>query len=315
MTWFTWRQHRAEATAIGAVLTALGAVALITGLPMYDAYHHDGVAGCHRAGDTTDACARLIDAFRSEFAGLPMQAAGQLNFLPVLVAVLIGAPLLAREYERGTWQLVWTQAVPRTRWVVTTLALVLGGVAAAAIVLSVVLGWWLRPVVTSAFSVERFNYTAPVLAGYFLLAMAVGILAGAVIRRIIPAMAVALAVFLPLRLFVEFWLRPRYMTPVTTVEPAAGTGTLTEQIRSGDNWVLDSFLVGPNGHRLTDADEFTLFGGGLVDDADLAQHGLRQAVSYHPASRFWDFQLIESGIFLALALVLVLLAIWRVRRW
>jgi hypothetical protein len=35
---------------------------------------------------------------------------------------------------------------------------------------------------------------------------------------------------------------------------------------------------------------------------------------YHPADRFWPFQYIEAGIFTALAVLLLLLAIWRVRR-
>lgn len=315
MIWFTWRQHRGEAIGLAAVLTVLGVLALSTGLPMYSAYQRDGVAACQQANQTTEACTQIIDSFRDQFAGLPMQAAGQLHLLPLIVAVLVGAPLLAREYEQGTWQLAWTQAVPRTRWVVTKLVLVLTAVAAAAVALSAVLGWWLRPLVASAFSVERFNYAAPVLTGYFLLAVAVGILAGAVIRRAIPAMAATLAVFLPIRLLVEFWLRPRYMTPLTAVDPVPGSRTLTQQVTDGGNWVLDSYLIGPSGIRLTDADEFRLLGGGIVDQATLAQHGLREAVIFHPASRFWEFQLIETAIFGGLALMLVLLAIWRVRRW
>jgi hypothetical protein len=35
---------------------------------------------------------------------------------------------------------------------------------------------------------------------------------------------------------------------------------------------------------------------------------------YQPADRFWPFQHIEAGIFTALAVLLLLLAIWRVRR-
>lgn len=315
MVWFTWRQHRGEAVGLAAMLAVLGGIALVSGLPMYSAYDGDGIAACQQAGGATESCTQLLDSFRDKFAGLPAQAAGQLNLLPLIVGVLVGAPLLAREYEQGTWQLAWTQAVPRTRWVVTKVALVLAAVSAAAVVLSLVLQWWLRPLFPSAFSVERFNYAAPVLWGYFVLAVATGILAGALLKRSLPAMAATLAVFLPIRLAVEFWLRPRYMTPVTAVDPVPGSGAVTQQISQGDSWVLDTYLVGPAGQRLSDADEFQLLGGGTVDEATLAQHGLKEAVTYHPGSRYWDFQIIESAIFGGLALTFALLVIWRIRHW
>jgi uncharacterized membrane protein len=299
-----------------AALAALGVLALITGLPMYSAYRNDGVAGCLAANDSTASCTQIVDAFRDKFSRLPTAVAGQLNFAPMLVAVLVGAPLLAREYEQGTWQLACTQAVPRTRWAAMKIVLVVGVVGAVALGLSAVLGWWVHPLGSTPFSVERFNYGAPVLTGYFLLAVAVGILAGTIIRRAIPAMVAALAVFLPIRLLVEFWLRPRYLTPETIVGTEPGDSDLVQGVLNGDGWVLDSYLVGPLGDRLSDSEEFDLLGGGgIVEEATLVQHGLREAVSYHPAGRFWEFQFIEMAIFSGLALACVLLAIWRVRRW
>jgi hypothetical protein len=315
MTWFTWRQHRGEAIGVAAMLAVIGGLALVTGLPMHSAYDADGIAACRQAGAGTESCGQLLDSFRDRFAGIPTQAAGQLNLLPLVAGILIGAPLLAREYEQGTWQFAWTQGVSRTRWVITKVALVLAAVIAAALVLSVVLQWWLRPLFPSPFSVERFNYAAPVLSGYFVLAVATGILAGALIKRTLPAMAATLTVFLPLRLAVEFWLRPRYMTPVTVVDPVPGSSAVTERVSQGGNWVLDTFVVAPSGQRLSDADEFELLGGGQVEEATLAQHGLKEAVTYHPASRYWDFQLIEAAIFGGLALVFALLVIWRIRHW
>lgn len=38
--------------------------------------------------------------------------------------MLIGAPLIARELEHGTWKLAFTQTVTRTRWLTVTLAVV-----------------------------------------------------------------------------------------------------------------------------------------------------------------------------------------------
>lgn len=312
MIWLTWRQHRGAVMGVAALLAVLGGVALITGLPMHNAYHEDVLPACQQAS-RADACEQIIGAFRDRFGVLPTAVAGWLNILPAVLGVLIGAPLLAREYEQGTWQLAWTQTVTRTRWLVTRLALVFAAVALAAVALSALLGWWLRPLVSSPFSMERYNYAAPVLSGYFALALAVGILAGTVIKRAIPAMVATLAVFLPIRLGIEFWLRPRYKTPITSINSAPGGDGVSQHVSSGGNWVLDTFLVGPSGNRLTDAEEFDLLGGVRVDEATMAQHGLRDGLTYHPAARFWEFQLIETAILGSLALVLLVIVIWRVR--
>jgi hypothetical protein len=314
MIWLTWRQHRGEAIGVAAVLSVLTGLALLTGLPMHHAYVQDGVGACLAADPVTDACRQIIDVFQERFAGIPRFTAGWLHLLPLVAGILIGAPFLAREYEQGTWQLAWTQAVPRSRWLIAKLAVVLTAVIAAAIALSAVLDWWLRPLASSAFHAERFNYAAPVLSGYFVLAIAIGILAGTLTRRAIPAMAATLAVFLPIRLLVEFTLRPNYMEPVTAVEAAPGSQALGRQISNGGHWVLDQFLIGPSGNRLTDAEEYDLLGGGQVDEATEAGLGVREAITYHPASRFWEFQLIETTIVGGLALALLFLVMWRVRR-
>jgi ABC-type transport system involved in multi-copper enzyme maturation permease subunit len=47
--------------------------------------------------------------------------------LPGLIGVVIGAPVIASELEYGNWQLAWAQTVPRTRWLITKLAIVTGG--------------------------------------------------------------------------------------------------------------------------------------------------------------------------------------------
>ena len=39
--------------------------------------------------------------------------------------------------------------------------------------------------------------------------------------------------------------------------------------------------------------------------------GIREAITYQPASRYWPFQWIETGIFLALALALAGFCFWR----
>jgi hypothetical protein len=42
--------------------------------------------------------------------------------------------------------------------------------------------------------------------------------------------------------------------------------------------------------------------------------GWKRVISYQPAGRFWTFQLLEAGLFVGLAVVAVLVALWLVRR-
>ncbi len=104
MMWLTWRQHRGEALGITALLSALGLLVLVTGIPMHQAYERDGVAACRLPSAAADeACARILQSFDAQFESLPTQIGPLLHLTPVFAALLIGVPLLAREYEHGTW--------------------------------------------------------------------------------------------------------------------------------------------------------------------------------------------------------------------
>jgi mannose/fructose/N-acetylgalactosamine-specific phosphotransferase system component IIC len=65
-----------------------------------------------------------------------------------------------------------------------------------------------------AFGATRFDISYIVPVGYAIFAMALGICAGTLLRRALPALAVTLAGFAALRVLTT-WLRPHYMTPVT----------------------------------------------------------------------------------------------------
>lgn len=277
MIWIIWRQHRAELIGAVVILAGLGVLLLLHGLPMHEAYERDGVAACQAVMSSADpgSCAQTVSDFESTYDALPDQFTGWLPLAPVLVGMLIGAPLLAREYEQGTWQLAWTQGVTRTRWLATKLAVVLGMVLCASAVFAAGVSWWIAPVQPGEFEVGEFNQAVLVLPAYVVLAVAIGIVAGVVLRRTIAAAAIVLVGYLAVRIPVEFVLRPHYRTPLTTVDPAV----------AANGWVVE------HGH-------------------DLGVDTLSRPVRYHPGDRFWEFQLIEAGILLAVTAVLLLIA-WR----
>ena len=51
----------------------------------------------------------------------------------------------------------------------------------------------------------------------------------------------------------------------------------------------------------------------LVDEC-LADAGVHQIIRYHPADRFWTFQLIEVGLLLGLAAAAIGVAVWGLTR-
>src|SRR5262249_48023194 len=71
--------------------------------------------------NTTDDCLRAFSFFVRTSPVLPA-----LSSLPLLVGAFIGAPLVARELDQGTYLLAWTQGVPRQRWLLTKLAMLTG---------------------------------------------------------------------------------------------------------------------------------------------------------------------------------------------
>jgi hypothetical protein len=281
MIWLTWRQHRGEAVGAAVVLAVLGVLLLFHGVPMHGAYERDGIAACQLQmlrGDS-GSCAQGLQSFESTWADLPDQFAAWLPFLPMLAGMLIGAPLLAREFEQGTWQLAWTQGVTRRRWLASKLALVLGGVGTVAVVFAAGVSWWFGPLAPHPFTTAKFNHAILVFPAYVIVAVAIGILAGVVVRRTIVAAAITVGGYLAARLPVEFYLRPRYREPATTDDPSVAAQGLM---------VHDGGTGGPAPGSATTGDP----------------------IRYHPDDRFWEFQLIETTILLGITTVLLVIA-WR----
>ncbi len=314
MIWLTWRQHRALAAGALALLAAAAALLVPGGVHLRSTYATLGLGSCAHGGG--GSCSDLANAFeQATSASLSEHIAPWLNFLPGLLGVFIGAPLIARELEIGTYRLVWTQDVTRRRWLLTKLSALAGLTVLAAGAFTLLLTWYRWPIdqVNGRFFPNSFDFEGLVPTAYALFAFATGALAGTMIRRTVPAMAATLITYVAIRESVEAWLRPHYRQALTVAfDPAravAGPST-----RSGD-WTLGSGIADHTGTHLSTAATHQIYraaGGGLPDY--LHAHGLLRWVSYQPADRFWTFQLIEAGIFLALAVTLLIVSAQWVRR-
>jgi len=315
---FAWLQFRMQAAIAAGALVVIAVVLAVTGPNLVHLYDTT-VANCTAHGD----CAAAAAAFLSQDR-LLQDLGNVLIALPALVGIFWGAPLVARELETGTERLVWTQGVTRGRWILVKLGLVgLASIAAGGL-LSLMLTWWSSPFdrVNMYQFTSVFDQRDIVPIGYAAFAFALGVTAGVVIRRTLPAMATALVAFVAVRLVFTHWVRPHLITPlrvVTALHVTSGmsynetnNGPLTLIGAKPGAWVYSAQVVNKAGHLVSGS--FLDHGACLQSRAAPACIGqLREALVYQPASRYWAFQWYEMAIFLGLALVLGGFCFWWVR--
>ena len=227
----SWRQFRAQATVAFGALAVIAVVLAITGPQLVHLYY-TSVVPCRAQGDCSVATAAFVGRDK-----LLQALSLVLVVVPGVIGVFWGAPLLARELETGTYQLAWTQSVPRKRWLAVKLGLVgLASVAVAGL-LSLMVTWWSSPI-------DRVN------ADPFTV---FDVTAGMLLRRTVPAMAATLVVFAGMRVAVERLVRPYLIAPLRIVSavvppsPGSGPGNPAVAPSPGD-WVLSDQTINAAGH-------------------------------------------------------------------
>jgi ABC-type transport system involved in multi-copper enzyme maturation permease subunit len=296
MIWVSWRQHRSQAIACLGLLCALAVYAIVLGLAMRNSFSQNNLATClaHNQGAN---CPNSVATFDNSFGSLVnIGFWAVLLLLPGLIGIVVGAPLLGREMEMGTWRLAWSQTVPRTRWLVIKLAVVGGGLIVLGAAMTLLITWYRAPMdrLTGHFIHNAYDYEGLVLTAYILFGFGLAVLAGQLLRRSIPAMIVALVPWVAVRLVVEFVLRPHFMAPLTFSQNCSqGCSS------GGGNGIV---IVPPaTGH----------IGNLIVGNGGT---GNTQLTFYQPASRFWEFQSIEAGLFLVLTAIALGTAVWLLHR-
>ena len=330
MIWFTWRQFRTQTWITAGALVALGVLLVIAGRSIADAYASAGVAACD--SDCADAIGNFLRQVKS---GTVYGLANAIMYvLPAMIGIFWGAPLIARELETGTYRLAWNQSVTRTRWLATKLTVVGAAVAATAGVFSwAVTAWADRIDQAAGDRITPLVYGARgiVPVGYALFAFTLGVTAGVLIRRTVPAMAATLAIYIAAVTSMPLWIRAHLVPASHTAQPL-DVSSLEGFMINSDNY--DMQVVGggfPSGAWVVSNQTITLTGEVFNGPADLqycgrdvgepraceewiATLGLRQDLTYHPAGNFWPLQWAESGLLLAVAVLLAGFCFWWVRR-
>jgi ABC-type transport system involved in multi-copper enzyme maturation permease subunit len=327
MAWVTWRQHRTALTGVVVLFVAMAVFFWVAGLHLHHAY--GAAIACQPA--SAFACSNLVNAFNGMYGfltnGFMLQA------VPALTGAFLGAPVLARELESGTFRFAWTQGFGRWRWTlakVVALGVVMTAMAGA---ITILMSWYYQPYfpagsqalyvskdlpigAPSPFSPGLFDLRGVTFAAWTLAAFAIGVFAGVLIRRVVPAIAATLVAYIGLTFAVGGFVRQHYLAPLATTKltiPNAAWVITQEWFTKSGRPVSDSVL----GQVLQAAPGQLSGKGGVPKSVNvwqyLAHHGFTQVTTYQPASRFWPFQWIEGGWLLALSALLIAVTVWRVR--
>lgn len=296
MTFLIWRLHRAHAIVSAVAIVAVTALIVPTGIAIASSYHH-AVMNCSVNHVGCGGIAFTVFGHNSVFTSLVQDLA---MAFPLVLGILWGAPLVAGQFEAGTEDFEWTQGVTRRRWVLANLGWALLVAAVWGGALAALFTWWRGPD-NAVDGPVRFSYfdvqgVAPI--AYAVFAMALGIAAGALFRRVVPAITITLVVFPAVRIVTALVLRQQFAMS-NNVSPLAGPPPL-------------SWSIGAD--SLPDAAATTACANTEKPQElpCLAAHGAREHITYLPASRFWPVQGVESGIFLVLALALAIITYWSV---
>jgi hypothetical protein len=323
MTWLVWRQHRSQACVAAAALAAFAAFLLVTG-PQLASQYRSALTLCAASHSCGNLSGTLTLGSPVMFLVVTLTVV-----VPCLLGVFWGGPLVARELETGTSQFAWMQSITRRRWLTVKIGWALLAAAAWGGAVSALVTWWSSPVNAlkhQNFQPSQFDIQGLVPVGYAVFAVALGIAAGALFRRTLPALAATIAIFAALRLVIGQDLRSHYLPALTrTFSFFPRPGHLPPR---GSYWLISQGLVGPGGRIPT-----TTQGGGItlgIDGISInftnmpaacqaaayqsplnavscltarGYHGIY--LSYQPAGRYWAFQGIETGIFVLLAAALI----------
>lgn len=325
LAWLTWRQHRWALITSFVIAAALAGWMAYLAADLTTVFHQ-----CHDrlCPEGSPQQARLDAPFG------PVDVADKLllsvEYVPLLIGVFLGVPLLAREFEQRTLLLAWSQDVSPMRWTWTRLLLLGLFVAALTAGVSAAAGH-LAGVLHDVGNGSMFQGQAFLDTGMLPLAIgmawfAVGVALGAAVRRVLPAALAVVAGFVALLLTVE-WRLPWLVTPVSRFLPFAGVGD-GQPLGSNPLVIQGGIQIGPPDHvvNVLDAAHHPVTYGelsrmcpnffSLSGEQSLScftRNRLTHHVVYQPGSRIPEFHLLIASGYTALG-ALALAVVWLVVR-
>jgi len=312
MTRATWYKHRFSMVGIPAVflLPALALFADSVVQRHYLSVHH--LNGCLVANADTGGSSCMSGAWVSftQPSPAPNVIAVAILALPVLAGLFAGVPWVAREFESGAFRFTWTQGTSPRRWLLGTfgplvlLAAVTAGIYGAAAYWWYQIAQWQDGTSIWSWRSSSFELTPLSIAGWTVLAMALALLCGVLIRRVLPAMIAFIVTLGPCVYLSQTWLRPWLF----------GIGTTVRQVGTSAGWpsgtttyTVQTWLQTPGGQRVSSRPAVSNV------SAWLAQHHDTSWVAYQPHNHLIWLELARNGILITAAAFAVLASVWWLR--
>jgi ABC-type transport system involved in multi-copper enzyme maturation permease subunit len=314
--WVTWRQHRVALAGVVALLGGISLFFAIQGAGMHHFASQVGIASC---GDINGAgCQTAELLFEQKYGNWAQFLPRFVLFVPGLLGIFVGAPLVAKELESGTFRFAWTQGRTRGRWIVTKLALIAATLVGLSLAFSAAFTWWYAPwlsITGRMSSGQAYEVSGIVFAARTLFAVMLGACLGAIVRRTVASMAATAVVWTAVAWSSVIYLRPLIQAPIES--------PVSTRIGISTDWTLSEWYQDAAGHHVNStqlvglikqARSSTAVTGRQDFDSWLRTHGYTHWTSYQPDSRFWHFQGIEAAAYVLLALALAGATVWWVRR-
>ncbi len=309
MIWLVWHRYRVLIAVTTLVLVALGIWMLLAGQALEAAQSslacRHGTFQCHVASGVFS----------------PSDQATVINFLllfvPCLLGIVFGAPLVAGEIEHYTNRLAWTQGISRTRWLLVKWFSIGLSLVVLVTLLTLVSQWWTGHAVeriavnlsglgTGRLQPLYFPITGLAMCAYTLFAFALGTALGAVLRKsswaIVGTVVLYAAVSVLLLLLVRPSLAPQTFLPFPTspIPPAGQQSSATYAAAASGEFTSGSWNLG-SGYRFARGTHET--GSSAADDAQrcqaqnynyspylacLSTHHVQMGTFYQAGNHYWD---------------------------
>ncbi|MFC8361183.1 ABC transporter [Streptomyces griseorubiginosus] len=311
MTWLVWRQHRA------AFWTIMAATVLCVAWMVYQRGQlTDFLSAYGFPARSLDDAGQRFDPYLGAFSSVTTG----LTAIPVMLGVLLGAPLLAGDLENGTAKLIAAQSVSRNRWLATKLALTGLVVTVSTVTLSAVFAWWWSPIKRDDADIdwtsrEFFNTTGPVPVALSLLCVFGGVLIGVILRRTLVAMVVTLGFAVAVQTVWGYFKLSLGDVVTATTKPVAPGTPITFPSVPRTAHVVDTSYVSGNG-KLFDLTTCTdtlseAATTSCMKKADI----VGGSIDYIPLSQMSGMQWLGASILFALtAGIVAFLFIWGRKR-
>jgi ABC-type transport system involved in multi-copper enzyme maturation permease subunit len=319
-----WLRQRASLLVlVGITLVGAGAIVLArTNIHINIAWY---VANCSHPPFQAE-CPNIFNAFSSQTTVLTVLVMA-IHVFPLLMGVFIGAPLVAREFESGTFKFTWTQGAGRTRYVMGTLAVLCAAVTVVAVGLGLLLAWYAHAFevvgLQSRWESGTFDTTPLALVGWTLFSLLLGALVGAWLKRVVVAMGVTAAVAggcliaafgsLNNQLFQVGTAAVRTAEfPSPRLVAFYNIPTQPGQGFTNGTLIVRSWITTVSGHAISPLrasnleyhfERIKVFSY-AAQKQWLSSHGISHWLSYQSPNRFWIFQTVVTVTLVALSIAL-----------